>query len=183
MRCKTLILLCWVAFLCCGCDRVSVSREVKHFIGKQISFSDKINYYKGFNPYYNKHEDSCGSLVFWFDKNECATCRLSSLDKLRGLFDYCRDSVPCIEVKIIFTPSPEKRETFLDFVENNEFEYPFYIDDQDLFRKDNMDIPLDPLYHVFLLDSNEKVVLVGSPLLNKDMLMLYKETMFSIFKE
>ena len=42
--------------------------------------------------------------------------------------------------------------------------YPIYIDNGNLFRKNNRNIPFDERMHTFLLDENNKVILVGSPL-------------------
>jgi len=51
-----------------------------------------------------------------------------------------------------------------------------YIDDRHLFPAANPGIPTDIRFHVFLLDKNNRVTLIGSPLHNESLWNLYKQT-------
>lgn len=55
------------------------------------------------------------------------------------------------------------------------FRYPMYIDRECRFPALNPTLPKDPRLHVFLLDHKNRVVLVGSPIGNKNLWELYKQ--------
>lgn len=49
-----------------------------------------------------------------------------------------------------------------------------YIDSTNIFKKENPNIPSEEMFHVFLLDENDSIILVGNPLFNtqiEDMLI------------
>ncbi|MDR3093410.1 MAG: hypothetical protein LBU62_02055, partial [Bacteroidales bacterium] len=60
---------------------------------------------------------------------------------------------------------------------------PVYIDKESFFHKKNPNIPSDERMHTFLLDENNKVVLVGSPIRNEMLWELYKELIQSQIEE
>ena len=55
------------------------------------------------------------------------------------------------------------------------YEWPFFIDENGAFLKNNTVIPQDSRFHVFLLNSENKIILVGNPLNNETIWDMYKE--------
>ena len=55
--------------------------------------------------------------------------------------------------------------------------YPVYVDKENLFQTSNPSIPDDSRYHTFLLDRNNRVVLVGNPLASNAMRSLFRKTL------
>lgn len=156
-----------------SCRKYYKSRDVKSFVGSEIVFPQDLQYFRGTNIYYNPTDTARASVVYWFDENECSICKLSNLGVSRKLFDYCRDSVFPTNIRIIFTPSFEKKELFMEFLENSESEFPICVDINNSFGKSNPTIPKQQQFHTFLLDNKNKVVLVGDPLMNEKMWSLY----------
>lgn len=50
-----------------------------------------------------------------------------------------------------------------------------YVDTTQHFRRHNPNIPSDVMFHTFLLDSDNKVILVGSPIQNNRIQNLFKK--------
>ncbi len=56
------------------------------------------------------------------------------------------------------------------------FDYPVFLDTAGVFERSNPGLPANPVFHTFLLDRENRVVLVGSPIGNAKMWDLYKST-------
>lgn len=156
-----------------SCGKIQVSRDVRKFVGTEIVFPSELQYIHGTNNYYNPKDTPVASVVYWFDENECNICKLSNLGITRKLFDFCRDSVSSVNIRIVFTPSFEKKDLFLEFIENSESEFPIYVDRNNSFGTTNPTIPKIRSFHAFLLDNQNRVILVGDPLMNEKMWSLY----------
>ena len=57
-------------------------------------------------------------------------------------------------------------EAIISALNHYEVEYPMYVDSASTFSEMNPHIPSEDMYHVFLLDEKDRVVLVGNPLFN-----------------
>lgn len=55
--------------------------------------------------------------------------------------------------------------------------FPIVIDMVGTFEEHNPFIPNDPKYHTFLLDRERQITLVGDPLYNKKMTMLFNNAL------
>ena len=55
-------------------------------------------------------------------------------------------------------------------------QFPVLLDTAGIFERSNPQLPENPVFHTFLLDRDNRVVLVGSPLGNPKMWELYKST-------
>ena len=51
-----------------------------------------------------------------------------------------------------------------------------YVDTAFAFKKNNKDLPKENKYHSFLLNTEGKVILIGSPIANKKIMDIYKST-------
>jgi len=66
----------------------------------------------------------------------------------------------------IFTPQEGCEETFHRFFIQAELDHPFYLDKNKEFLTLNPHVPQEPMFHTFLLDENNNVILVGDILHN-----------------
>lgn len=163
-----------------SCARISVSRNIKKFVGSEIQYPSELMLVEGRDPFYKICDEPYGSLIIWYDSNECSPCRLSNISDLKKLFNLCRDSLQGIDVRVVFTPSFEKKDMFMEFVQDSERDFPVFVDENDVFGKVNKTIPQEPKYHTFLIDKNNKVLLTGNPLMGPAIWNLYRTTMFSL---
>lgn len=110
-------------------------------------------------------EDAKLKLVVYTDSNSCSECTLKRL----YLWNDFVQLEPKYEGKfaIIFIFQTTKRSDahlFASKFHMSELEHPMYIDSNSEFEKNNPHIPNESFFHVFLLDENNNVILVGSPL-------------------
>ena len=65
---------------------------------------------------------------------------------------------------IVFSPSPTQYEKLVLALCDNRFSYPIYIDRSNSIRRNNPFLKYHHRYQGFLLDKNDKIVLVGNPI-------------------
>jgi len=80
----------------------------------------------------------------------------------------------------LFTPQKEDVNRLNILLKSDKFDYPVFIDFNGSFVKQNPKIPKNRQLHSFLLDKNNKVVLIGSPLYNPMLWELYKRTIYKM---
>ena len=70
-------------------------------------------------------------------------------------------------------------DTYLS-IEYSGLDSPVYVDTAYVLRKENPQIPVDPIYHTFLLNEKDSVILVGNPLENVEIENIFRHTIDSI---
>ena len=66
----------------------------------------------------------------------------------------------------IITPDRKSKETLRSKYREKLIPQTIFVDTANVFMKANANIPSESMFHTFLLDENNKVVLVGNPMLN-----------------
>lgn len=68
----------------------------------------------------------------------------------------------------VFEPNRTLLEDVYLAIESSGLKNPIYVDTTCVFKKENECVPDDIKYHSFLLDDKCKILVVGNPLLNKE---------------
>lgn len=118
-------------------------------------------------------------LVHYIDSASCSTCYLqkAATDELLnhmeslGSNDFCN--------VFIVTPGDKARKRLETDFREKRLPRTIFVDTANVFIGENPNIPSESMYHTFLLDENNNVVLVGNPMLNKQI----EEMMLSIVEE
>jgi hypothetical protein len=112
-------------------------------------------------------------LIAYYDNAGCTECKLR-LNDWNDIFNEVVDS--SFNVSIVFIVQPPKVNTseLKQIFKDYRFYYPVYIDSLNKFRFSNK-ISSNPMLHVFLLNSQNKIVLIGTPIQNEKMWKLYKD--------
>ena len=84
-----------------------------------------------------------------------------------------------MNVYFIFSPSTEELANIRLSLSASRFYHPIYVDTSGIFIRENPHLPHNPLFHTFLLDEDNRVVLVGNPLENEKI----EELFWKIVKE
>ena len=71
-----------------------------------------------------------------------------------------------VQLCYIIEAGNHNREDLINAINETYYQGDVYIDSLGVFLKHNTNIPSNRLYHTFLLDKNNNVVLVGNPLNN-----------------
>ena len=106
-------------------------------------------------------------LVHYVDSTTCSSCYLQKVAINRLIFSL--ESQSNNDFYNIFVISPNikaKKRLEADYSEKL-IPQTIFGDTANVFMKSNPNVPLESIYHTFLLDESNKVILVGNPVLNK----------------
>ena len=108
-------------------------------------------------------------LVVYMDSSQCTECEIKTMHlwddfvKLEKKYDG--------RFKVVFIVQASKKSparVIASAFKHFKVEYTMYIDSTNIFSSVNPHIPAEKMYHVFLLDENDNVRLVGNPQFNPD---------------
>lgn len=106
-------------------------------------------------------------LVVYADSVGCTTCAINHIDSWERFVNYAKQFNDQLKFYFIFSPMKEELRRTQLMIANTIFDYPILLDTLGEFEKLNPHLPKNRAFHVFLLDENNNVILVGSPMHNK----------------
>jgi hypothetical protein len=167
--CVFLIILFSITF---SCKNSEAQKIVAEWIGKEIKFPN------GIKCFYMGKDTTCPGFIkpyrvlVYIDSIGCSSCKF----KLSAWQDLMRDSSFMIfnNVDFLFYFQPKKKEDITFLLKIERFKYPIYLDMKNEINRLNH-FPNKIEYQCFLLDSNNKVLMIGNPTLNQKIWELYKE--------
>ncbi len=162
------------AFILLSC-RSSPSKDtvkiIKEWRGKEIILPEKMEYkIMGRDTLCSDLWDKPYKILTYVDSVGCTSCQLG-LSQWKTLMDSCNQN--CMKVSFLFAVYSTNYKRFGYELIIDEFNHPIIYDRNNDFFKLNK-FPKAP-YRTFLLDQNNKVLLVGSPIGNPQMWALYKK--------
>lgn len=112
-------------------------------------------------------------LVVYIDSSECSMCRVRNLIFWEEKIKIYMNINPKLEFLFIIYPKPEVAFEVEAFAEELELKN-IYFDKFGEFIQENSFLKNDKRFHVLLLDKNNKIKMVGSPINNAKLDKLYK---------
>lgn len=103
-------------------------------------------------------------MIVYVDSTECTPCVLSKLRFWNPLIKEAQDKKTDIDYIFIIAPKPESKDDVNMELEISDLRSSIYLDTAFIFRKANPNIPKDNRFHSILLNKNNKVIMVGSPI-------------------
>lgn len=173
---KYTFIICFsILLFSCNTEKRKIESVVKEWIGKEIKFPLSINSTK---------QDSLWGLIInkdikvltIVDSNSCTECRLKLYDWKKYIEET--DSINT-EIAFIFVVNTKNYSIVDTIKKKNNFNYPIFYDYNNKLEKLNR-FPKNPNYQTFLLNKNNKVVLIGNPIGNTPMWKLYKKHFLGI---
>jgi len=170
----------WVLFavsFLCSCANNGLVREIDDFMGQQIIVSSEWHtIWKGEETFLYRFTEVPIKLVVWFDSLSCASCQIVRMYEWDDIVAHASSFEKLFNVIFLFTPNQEELSEVSMMLKRVSFGYPVFIDQDATFVKQNPNLPQNRKLHIFLLDKNNKVVMVGNPLHNPKLWELYKKT-------
>lgn len=145
-----------------SCNPINIQTELREFVNSEIIFPTTLNsWYTGDTLQFKGHK-----LIYYIDSTGCTSCRLNRLYEDLNIL-----SEMDMECKILSIIAPNRTylNTLSKFFDNHCIYKNLYIDTKNNFFSLNHNLPKDTRYHSFLLDKNNRVVLVGNPLASNAM--------------
>jgi len=115
--------------------------------------------------------------VVYCDSIQCSPCFISGLTEWEEFI--CLESSKKYDISFLFIIEPRKNEinTIRYKLREIEFKHSVLIDDKSIFRKENPHIPEESMYHTFLLNDKNKIILVGNPIHNNSIKRIFYKTL------
>ena len=178
MRIRFLIITALVAVCFSSCKDVqyeNAAKIVKEWIGKEIKFPKDISCTS------MGKDTTCVDLysdnykiLLYVDSHDCTSCRLNlaGWKKIINESDTAFSKPP--EFIFFFQPKQKDEEALQHIFRSNVFRHPVFIDKENEIDKLNK-LPTKPEFQCFLLDKDNKVIMVGDPSTNQGIWTLYKK--------
>jgi len=115
-------------------------------------------------------------MIVWYDSLSCASCQVNRMYEWTDIVAYADSFAQWFSIIYLFTPKKEDLGRVNMALNVDNLDYPIFIDQNGSFVKQNSNLPKNRQLHSFLLDKNNRVVLVGSPLYNPSLWELYMRT-------
>lgn len=162
------------SFISCG--ESAFDKEVREFVDTHMELSlDSMVYMYPLNQMITEKSNDF-TYVIYVDSFTCGKCALNHFSD----WDVLCSTVNAERLSYIFILSPkegDKEQTFEIVRQDTLFNDRTYIDTTGIFEKKNPQLPENKLLHTFLINSECKVQLAGSPLYNYKMKNLLEQVL------
>lgn len=118
-------------------------------------------------------------LVHYVDSATCSTCYLQKIAIYGLLFSMEAQSNNDFYNVFIINPNIIAKKKLISDFSGKLIPKTIFVDSSNVFMESNPNLPSESMYHTFMLDENNRVILVGNPMLNKQI----EDMMLSIVDE
>lgn len=128
----------------------------------RLQLNDSLTFYDIENS--SAHE--AYKIVVFVSNKQCSTCLISSFNRWNKFIDNLTNA---FNVRFIFivAPTQNKLKKTKIAVKHSSLNAPIYIDSLNVFEKANPQIPNNAVFHTFLLNNQDSILVVGDPLQSK----------------
>lgn len=171
---KIYILIVFLLLLC-SCKKYTnkYQKLVDEWHGKEIIFPDYMPFTIYANDTVNYSVDGDLKILLYIDAVGCTSCKMRISEW--KLFISQIDSISNNSIPFIFIMRPKdtnNNDYIRSFLKKNFFNKPVYIDNDNIMNNKNH-FPTEIQLQTFLLDRENKVILMGNPIYNPEIKQLY----------
>ena len=145
---------------------------VLNLTGKEIMLPDSLGFMIQDVPVEYDFSFADYKVVTYIDSKGCTTCSMK-LTLWNDLINEFK-TIEGIDVNFLMILNKDADEDLISALKLNFFRHPVMFDPQGTFKEKNS-LPSSPAYHTMLLDSDNKVVAVGNPVLSPKIKDLYRQ--------
>ena len=151
-----------------GCDNAKIEKEILQLQSKIISFPCNMNItIHGRDTLIPGYVEKGLKLVIYTDSIDCSSCIISKMYLWNSIMKNTESYKNKLKFYYIISPQEQHIKKIRLALSGADFNYPVLLDTLREFEKLNPHLPKNRALHTFLLDENNNVILVGSPLYNK----------------
>mgnify|MGYP003213882413 FL=1 len=122
-------------------------------------------------------------LIVFCDSTSCNSCAIEAIYSWEDYIKYAEKLENQLCYYFIFTPRKKDIANVRTTLDMTDFNYPIVFDSTGFFRKLNPHIPMNKMFHTFLIDGNNRIVMVGNPLHDSETESLFKTTVEKLLSE
>lgn len=150
-----------------ACSGESLELQYKNMVGEPVVIPYEKLKKKLLSLYVDTVHRNCQyKLVSLIRLKECLPCNISELSMLDNEYTENRINDKC-EVVYIVEADKKNRDFVFNELCRSRINHPVYIDTCTAFMKNNPTIPDNPIFHTFLLNWQDSVIMVGNPFRDK----------------
>lgn len=164
-----IILLLLICTSCKTDKQTQIAQYIQAWQQKELLFPNELHPKSLGKDTTWDHSKGRYKLLVYIDSTGCTSCRLG-LPKWKQLIDTC--TMENRDVNFLFVVQSNNYKEFEHQLRLYDFTHPIIYDPTDEFNRLN-NFPREPEYQTFLLDANNRVVMLGSPVQNKAIRELY----------
>lgn len=171
----TLVLLLLLSAMSCTYKKdKDINGTLREMMAQKIILSlDKMQCrYNGRDTIISDSIPSDFTIIVYVDSSECTPCVLGKIHYWNE-FNKEAGKKKAVRYLFIMAPPSDSSDEFQQYIDDSNLDWPVYIDSSYVFRKDNPSIPTDMMYHVFMVDNEGQVKIVGDPTRRKSVKKLY----------
>jgi len=177
MKKNLLLMIVVLSLFSCKKDerRTETEKIVTEWIGKEIIFplDYECNLLKKDTALCAGLLNADYKILIYVDSMGCTTCKLRMYE-WKQLIQKADSIFAKNELSFLFFFHPKDKKELKYLFVRDHFDYPVFIDNSDQINKLNH-FPDKQSYQCFLLDKDNKVVMIGNPVQNPGIWKLYKE--------
>lgn len=171
--------LCLLAVASCGCKKARLRAQLNGMINHTLIIPEKILcVYKGEVFSMADSVRKKAKMVVYVDSAECHTCKLSQLFLYDRLY-HLADETEKFELVYMLGNTHWGRISLVQYLLDQDLAFPVYVDEKGVLLSNNPLVPIDNKFHSFFLDSNNRIVFVGDPIFNEEIMQMLIRTVES----
>ena len=177
--------LCTALLSCRRGADAHLAAHLEALYGRRIVLPDQLVVAgpEGTLPFSRPAHSAPLSIICYIDSVECTACRLSDLMTWYTFDEYVYQRTPSRpEVMPAVVIATRDTASVNSYVRLFRYDFPILIDTAHRFAALN-DLPPEEVLHTFLLDSEDRIELVGWPFLNDKSIALYRRTIERLVKQ
>lgn len=147
-----------------SCEKWGICRKVEMLKRQVIHIPSEA-----FNTLSNDTKEY--KLLVYVDSCECSSCFVEHIFLYRNVYAQIADQC---DMLVVLSPSEKDRARTRHLLSIQRLPFPVWIDVKESFMKENPELPSDSRFHSFLLDKQNRPVVIGDPVKYPPILELIK---------
>jgi hypothetical protein len=157
-----------------SCKNDNLERDMKTFYNRKVSIPYNQMIKKDCSLYHDSVSDSHFKLVRYAEVFHCSDCQIKQLSSFDNDTYTSGVSQRIPVLYIVNIPHNVDPTELYSKLCKKRIRGTVYLDTCNAFLQANPDFPITPMFHTFLLNENDRVVLIGDPFKNKRMEDLFQ---------
>ena len=175
MKAKIILFSFLILLISCKKDERSqaIERVIKEWVGKTVVFPENYDCkIMGRDTLAQDLFQKPYKILLYVDSMGCTNCKLQMPEWKKLIHEA--DSIAPNQIGFLFFFYPKSIRELDYMLKRDEFDYPVFVDESNEIDKKNQ-FPKGMSFQCFLLDKNNKVLVLGNPSINLQIWELYKQ--------
>lgn len=161
------------SLLLLGCNKKSISDILKQMENSTVQMSlDKMICVTPDAVVRKTYGTNDLKMVVFADTTDCSLCYIDHLKQWNDMLSL-ETNYPNLSFFFVVEARKNEGELLTDLLRNSGLLHTAYIDTAHVFLRENPHLNVPSAFHTFLLDKNNRIVMVGNPLTNPNIEKLF----------